>query len=260
MRHFKSKPFHATWILAILLAGIAIYYIEVRISPPPILEIPNIGHVLQPTPSQTPKSSPTPSNSQTKNQLPLTYLLEVPFTPQAPTANWDELHNEACEEASVIMVNEYFAGNKTALLPSDLVETQLAKITEWEKQAFGYFLDIDAPETARLLNEMYGLKTKLIKNMTEEEIKTELLEGKLVIWSANGQKLNNPNFRQPGPPYHMLVIIGWNKNGFVTNDPGTRKGHNYPYTYETLYNAAGAWSHNLNAVDEGDKTAIVVWK
>jgi predicted heme/steroid binding protein len=52
-------------------------------------------------------------------------------------------------------------------------------------------------------------------------------------------------------------------NGYVydiTNDPGTRKGRNYPYTYETLFNAAGAWSHNLNAVDEGNKTALVVWK
>jgi hypothetical protein len=58
----------------------------------------------------------------------------------------------------------------------------------------------------------------------------------------------------------MLVIKGWDSNGFITNDPGTRKGRNYPYTYETLYNAAGSWSHNLNAVDTGNKTAIVVWK
>jgi hypothetical protein len=58
----------------------------------------------------------------------------------------------------------------------------------------------------------------------------------------------------------MLVIKGWDSKGFITNDPGTRKGRNYPYTYETLYSASGAWSHNLNAVDTGDKTAIVVWK
>src|SRR3954467_10835183 len=39
--------------------------------------------------------------------LPRTLLLKVPFTPQAPTANWDELHNEACEEASSLMAGLY---------------------------------------------------------------------------------------------------------------------------------------------------------
>jgi hypothetical protein len=258
MKHFKSKGFHFSWIASITLAGLAIFLIHQKYPDPGPINIPATNHQLSPTPT---KDSLTPTPTETaSNQLPTTFLLKVPFSPQAPTANWDELHNEACEETSVIMVERYFSGDTSATLKPELVESELNKITEWEKQTFGYYLDIDSEETAKLLREVYGLKTRLEKNMTEEHIKEELKAGNLVIWSANGRKLGNPNFRQPGPPYHMLVIKGWDKNGFITNDPGTRKGRNYPYTYETLFNAAGAWSHNLNAVDEGNKTALVVWK
>ncbi len=268
MRHFKSKSFHFSWIASLLFAGAAIFLIAQKYPKLEISNIPNTNHQISSEPRKTnitPSSStPLQTNNQpaspTGGQLPTTLLLKVPFSPQAPTANWDELHNEACEETSSIMVEQYFNGNTSLTLKPELVESELSKITEWEKQTFGYYLDIDSDETARMLRDVYGLQTKLVKNMTEDDIKTELHNGHLVIWSANGRKLGNPNFRQPGPPYHMLVIKGWDSNGFITNDPGTRKGRNYPYTYETLYNAAGAWSHNLNAVDEGDKTAIVVWK
>lgn len=49
----------------------------------------------------------------------------------------------------------------------------------------------------------------------------------------------NPNFKQPGPDQHMLVIIGFDphKKQFITNDPGTKIGANYHYNYTTLYNA-----------------------
>ncbi len=40
----------------------------------------------------------------------------------------------------------------------------------------------------------------------------------------------------------MLVIKGYNKNGFITNDPGTRRGADFAYSYETLEKAISDWT------------------
>src|SRR3989339_50688 len=42
--------------------------------------------------------------------LPPSINLSVPFTSQAPQANWDLPYQEACEEASVLMVDWYYKG------------------------------------------------------------------------------------------------------------------------------------------------------
>ena len=58
----------------------------------------------------------------------------------------------------------------------------------------------------------------------------------------------------------MLVIKGYTKNGFVTNDPGTRRGASYPYSFNVLYNANGDWDHDTESVNQTKKMIIVVWK
>lgn len=260
MRHFKSKHFHFTWIISVLLAAGAIYKIEqnykIEVVDVPLTNNEIKSSTIEKIPGNQPRGqSPAPKPTQ-KSAL----LLPVPFTPQAPTANWDQLHNEACEEASIIMAHAYFSGMKDSTLKPSFVEEEIAKLTEYEKNTFGYYLDINAEETAKVLREVYGLNATVVRGYTEELIKKELGQNHLVLILANGKKLGNPNFRQPGPPYHMLVIRGYNSLGLITNDPGTRKGLNYAYTFQTLYNAGGDWSHNLNAVDEGRKTVIIVSK
>lgn len=189
--------------------------------------------------------------------LPNKFSLVVPFTPQAPTANWDELHNEACEEASSIIVNSFFEGLTT--LPPKLVEEEISKLTNWQTKNYGYSLSIDTEETAHMMEQVYGLKTEVV-DISEEAIKQALLDNKLIIYAANGKLLKNPYFKPPGPIYHMLVITGWDEDKFITNDPGTKRGLNYQYTYDTLYNASGNWSHSLHQVDLGDKKIIIVTK
>jgi hypothetical protein len=189
--------------------------------------------------------------------IPPTFQVEVPFTSQAPTANWDKLHNEACEEASVIMAWAYF-NNITPLLPA-VVEPEIDKLTNWQQNNYGYYLSITTPETARMASEVYGLKTA-ITPISEQIIKQALIEQKLVILPAQGQLLNNPNFTLPGPLYHMLVITGWDSTHFITNDPGTRKGAKYKYTYDTLYRAAGNYSHLTKLVNTDEKQIIIISK
>ncbi len=201
----------------------------------------------------------------TTTTLPGAVSLTVPFTPQAPAANWDELHNDACEEASAIMVAEYFnptpnvySSTSPQLLLPNFVEQEISKLTKWLDQAYGYHLSTNTEETANMIEQVYGFKTTLVTDFSETNIKQALSENKLVILPANGRLLNNPNFKAPGPIYHMLVITGYDKNGFITNDPGTRRGLNYLYDFETLHNAAAEWNNETHTTDTNIKTIIIV--
>lgn len=190
-------------------------------------------------------------------EIPSSLKLSVPFTPQAPTANWDELHNEACEEASIIMAQAYFNGITS--LPPATVEHEINKLTKYQKDTFGYYLSINTSETARMAKDVYGLQTEIVK-VSERNIKQALAEGKLVIFPAQGQMLGNPNFTSPGPVYHMFVITGYDGSTFITNDPGTRNGKDYKYSYSTLEAAAGNWSHTDYDMNLSDKRMIIVSK
>lgn len=202
----------------------------------------------------------TPNQTSTSSTLAKSVKLAVPFTPQAPTANWDELHNEACEEASAIMAAAFFAGDKHTTLPASEVEEQIKTITEYFKNKYGYYLDTTQAETAEMIETHYGLTTKLIDDFTVEDIKKALSEGKLVIMNFDGRLLGNPNFRGDGPPYHMIVVTGYDGNKFITNDPGTRKGRGYVYSADVLMNAAGDWNHTTHGADTSVKRIMIVSK
>lgn len=248
--------------LAIILAIIAVKFTYSRYkAQEEKMAITNTPLVTESKKEPVPETLPSPTPPlPSDNHLPPAFLIPIPFTPQAPSGNWDLLHNEACEEASAIMTASYFNGNESERLDKNFVEQELTKIFEWEIDNFGYHLDINSEELARLMQEYYGLNAKIIDNFTEEDIKNELVQNHAVIWPANGQKLGNPNFRNSGPPYHVVVIKGYDKNGFITNDPGTRRGLNYIYTYQTLFAANGDFNHTTRKVDTNKKNAIAVWK
>ncbi len=246
-RHIWLKRLFTVLLLGII-AGSGIYIYKNRDIAQPPLPPAEVVYTAPHGPTPTP---PRRSDQELPNSLRIT----VPFTSQAPTANWDELHNEACEEASAIMANAYFSNIES--LPPSLVEQEITKLTKWEDEHFGYHLSINTDETVKMLEEVYGLETDLA-NMDEITIKRALFENKLVILPANGQLLDNPNFKDPGPVYHMLVITGYNGSTFITNDPGTRKGKDYQYSYQTLVFAAGTWVNAAHEVDLQDKQIIIV--
>lgn len=216
---------------------------------------------LASTPQKNPTTSATDTIAPPIEQLADEIFLPVPFTSQAPTANWDTLHNEACEEAVSIMAAAYFASSTKITLTAAEVEQAITKLTTWQDQTYGYHLNTTAAETARMLETVFQLKTRLIGNFTPEDIKTALSRGRLVAISENGRLLDNPYYRQPGPLHHMLLIKGYNRqNIFSTNDSGTKRGLNYPYTFDIIFNAAADWNHNQNTVDPKQKIAIEIWK
>ncbi len=184
--------------------------------------------------------------------------LDIPFTSQAPYAVWDELHDRACEEAAIIMVYYYLAGKE---LNKEIAEKEILSMVNWQVENWDGHFDLSAEQIAQLFMNYYSYKDiEMVYDFTIEDIKKELAQGNPVIIPAAGQLLKNPYFTPPGPEYHILVIKGYDddKSEFITNDPGTKHGADFRYSYQTLENAI----HDFNDGDvlNGRKVMIVVEK
>lgn len=192
-------------------------------------------------------SVPLPDSFQIKN---------VPFTSQAPLFNWDTLHDEACEEASLIIV-KYYSSQKE--LTPEIAETEIQKMVEWEIGYFGSHKDLTTKETVNVAKNFYDLNNLSVKKITSlSDIKTEISQNHLVIVPTAGRLLGNPNFRTPGPIYHMLVISGYDAKGFTTQDVGTKNGKNYYYNQDILFNAIHDWNGVPDKINSGTKNIIVI--
>ncbi|MDO8559517.1 MAG: C39 family peptidase [bacterium] len=178
----------------------------------------------------------------------------MPFAPQAPYAVWDELHNEACEEASMLMADAFFSG---ASLNAHLMEQGILNLAKWEA-VNGYGVDVTAAETALILRDYFQLSAAVESDPTAESIRGHLSAGRLVLLPLAGRDLGNPYFRQPGPLYHMLVVRGHDpeRREFVTNDPGTKRGEQYRYAETTLLSAVHDWPLAGKTKDDVTETLL----
>lgn len=186
--------------------------------------------------------------------IPVTLNLDIPFTSQAPHANWDLPYQEACEEASMLMAARFLQGR--AITGPDDADSAILELVDFANVELGYPIDMTAEETAKAIEDFYNLRTEVLYEFTWDDIKTALVQGYPVIVPAAGRELGNPNFTSPGPVYHMLVIKGYTESRVITNDPGTRNGADYSYDYDVLYNAIHDW--NGGNVTEGKKVIIIV--
>jgi len=188
-------------------------------------------------------------------EIPPEINLDVPFTTQAPYANWDEPYDEACEEASAITVHYYYQGNT---FTKETADQEILDLVAWEEDYFGFYKDTTAEETAELMREYWGYeKVETIYDPTIEDIKKNVAAGRPVIVPSAGRELGNPNFTAPGPLYHMLVVRGYTANNFITNDVGTRNGENYQYAFDVLMNSIHDW--NDGDVYNGQRVVVVAW-
>ena len=257
---YMTKSAIAIVLVAFLAAGGALAYIHSRTPQITNVQFPSAPVAVTPATPATPPASSTPAMPAPTSATPTTLNLKVPFTAQAPTGNWDQLHNEACEEATALMANAYLTGNTSATLSAAYVEQQISLLTDWQVKNFGYSLDTTSAQTAQMITAVYGLKATLLPNFTADDLKSALQAGHPVLISEAGQLLGNPNYKSPGPVHHMLLIRGYTPEGFITNDSGTRNGQNYFYTFATIDNAAADWSLAAKNVDRSQKIAIIVSK
>lgn len=176
--------------------------------------------------------------AETPKQSFLLAVADVSFTSQAPFGQWaDARYQNACEEASILMAMSWVSGDE--LSPEKATE-EIARLAGFQEENYGHFHDRSAQDTAQLIKDYFNYEQVEFKtNITAENVINELAKGNVVIVPVNGQKLNNPNYKPPGPVEHMIIVIGFDrdKNEFIVNDPGTRQGQNYRYSRTVLENA-----------------------
>ncbi len=188
-----------------------------------------------PTPAASPTNrTHTPEPTPTPN--PTSVDLNVPFFSQAPSGDWSEPWQNACEEASSVLVHAYLSGEH---LTQSSMEQGILQLVSWENSTFGYYQDTTAAQVGRMLREVYGYQHVDVRyDVGINVIVAELNAGRPVIVPLAGQLLGNPYYTPPGPVYHMLVVKGVTSDGkLITDDVGTKHGHNLTYDPAVFLNA-----------------------
>lgn len=200
----------------------------------------------------------TSRKDSSSSSLPESVVLQVPFTPQAPTDKWDR--NEDCEETSITMANAFLSGNTANVLAEGESIKAIENLKIWENANLGYNVDTGAMATTRLAEGAFALKVKHIKDFTETDIKKALADNHPVLLPIDARQLNNPKYRNSGPQYHMIVIRGYKDGKFIVNDPGTNEGNGNEYTFDVLKNAAADWNQADQKMEPASKIALVLSK
>ena len=182
--------------------------------------------------------------------------LDIPFQSQAPNGNWGHPYQEACEEASIILSVNYLRGGTS--ISKDEMNDKILTLVDWQMQNWGGHNDLTAEKTVDLIKNFYGdeFQTEIIYDFSWDDVKKALSQGYPVIAPSAGRLLGNPYYTAPGPLYHMLVIKGYTAKVVITNDVGTKRGADYQYSYNTLYNGIHDW--NDGDVNNGQKVIIII--
>lgn len=255
----------------ILIIGVLGFLTACAVPPPTDAEIPSStssvassstqsSHV--PTSVSSPPGAPSALDSafdplaSAPSDIPGRFQLDVPFGVQAPFANWDPPFDEACEEASLLMTEYDLRG--TFLSPA-VMEREIRALTTWETD-HGYPIDVTIAQLADIASGSFGRRAAVYTgdDVTQENIERLVAAGYPVIVPAAGRDLGNPYFKTPGPPYHMLVITGYDGWYFTTNDPGTKRGENYQYLHDTLLDAIHDWNGSPDTIRSGKRVMFVI--
>ncbi|MEA2006869.1 MAG: VanZ family protein [Patescibacteria group bacterium] len=194
--------------------------------------------------------------SQEQNELPKNVIIDVPFTSQAPFGVWDYTHEEACEEASLIMVKYYLDKKK---LSPQIAENEIQSLKQYQMKKYGRFEDSDMEELVDIAFDYYDLNNlKIVYDFSPKDLKEALAKNNPIIVPTAGRQLGNPFFTQPGPLYHNLVLVGYNGNKIITNDPGTKRGEGFEYDLNVLFDSIHDFPGDKNKITQGRKVMVVI--
>ena len=217
--------------------------------------VPTPVHVTSPT-ILVPSVSVNPFSEDTE-----VLLANVPFTSQAPFGNWDDdRQQDGCEEATSLMAVSW--ARRQTFTPAQALQS-IHDASKYQQDTYGEYRDVSAADTVvRIIQGFFGYSfARFQPDITISDIVNELSRGNLVITPVNGQLLGNPYFTPPGPERHMVVIRGYDpeKQEFITNDPGTKRGLLYRYPQDTLYTALRDYHTGYHIlIPEVKKNMIVV--
>lgn len=189
-------------------------------------------------------------------------VFEVPYVNEAPLGIFTGPWKNACEEASIAMVEGYYLGEKT--VSTNEAEKFMEMLFEKQNALYGSNSNSDAIRTAEMINRYSSYGALIKENPTIEEIKSEINQGRPVITPNYGFGLKNPNipFLASGSSYHMVVVIGYNDETreFITNDSGDEKtGAGYRYRYDLFMATIRDYDYSTNKVS-GPSRAIFTFR
>jgi hypothetical protein len=185
--------------------------------------------------------------------------LPVPYVSEVPDGRWVGSWKNACEEASITMLQAYYSGQKTISIAN--AKAFMQNLFNIEHKLWNSDANTDTARTLKLITDDSDFNGRIVLAPTVEDIKAEIDAGRPVIVPLNGFTLGNKNipFLASGSGYHMFVIIGYDAatGEFITNDTGdTINGPGHRYKYARLMNAI----HDYNYTDaKTDRPARVIF-
>jgi len=191
-------------------------------------------------------------------------LINVPFTSQAPLAEWrDQRQQDGCEEAAAAMAMAW-VGNEKNITKANW-RLRILILSSFEFKKYGEYRDVSLADIKQwLFNDYFNYQNVEIKPVvTAADIIQELEKGRIVLTPMDGRALENPYFNPPGPERHMILIKGYDydRQEFIVNDPGTRRGESYRYPAKVIIKAIRAYSTGYHQpIKEIIKEMIVVEK
>lgn len=196
-------------------------------------------------PSAAPSAAPSPAPTPAPTPLPDSVFIKVPYTPQAPTGNWDAAHEEYCEAAASLMVGRYYQNAKYAgdRIPASDAEQAMGQIVAYERQSWPGTLDLSLDRVAQVTQHFYDLDGT-IGPASLTAVKRALAAGQpvlipLMTHGGPGGTRISPHYGSVSV-YHVLVITGYDSQKVYTNDAGFIQGQNWAYSWDVLQSAMSA--------------------
>jgi len=198
-------------------------------------------------------------NGVVSNPASTYYISGVPFSAQAPYADWGDIRQqEACEETSALMAMHWVNGD-SSLTKSEALD-EIIKITNWEEVTYGYHHDTSAADTVeRIFKGWFGFSNlNLQYDISTSDIIAELMQDNLVIIPIYGDALGNPHYTG-GVQRHMVVATGYDgaSDEFLLHDPGTRYGENIRFSQSAVQGALRDYNSGIYGPIGSGRTAMI---
>jgi hypothetical protein len=181
-------------------------------------------------------SAGTPQEDPENVNSPIPELKTLPFTVQAPLSTWASPWADYAEEACVWMAYKWATGESVG--GPYTIAQELNAIGAYEIATFGTSKLTDIPQTLRILVDFFKLdKAYLSGDLSPAHMQKLLDTDHILILPVNGQLLGNPNYGDPAPKNHMIVLYDYTETHFRANDPGTRRGKAVEYEIQKTLEA-----------------------
>jgi hypothetical protein len=172
--------------------------------------------------------------------------LVVPYIKEVPAGTSGGSWKNACEEASMAMLEQFYTGKK--VMNIDAGKAFMTKLFDKENILYGSNVNSNTDQVKYLIDNYSDYNAKIINNPTVAQIKSEIDAGRPVITPHYGFALGNKDipFLRIGTSYHMETIIGYDDAAqqFIVNDSGDPiDGQGHRYNYSVFMNSIHDYSY-----------------